>query len=296
MQTAQLAFVGRKHLVERARRAVDAGQHVHLVGEHGIGKTTLARRLRPGALYLGTVSPVKELITALLAQCYRLGWFHIGDAGDELDDAQLDKRIRRITVADGRRQAVAALSGRQAVIVLDDFDRAGASVLGVARELARVATLVVCSVAPPSAQLPFLGLGFERIEVGRLAKAEAEELADRLLAEHRAGLSAREAQALKRHVLEQAQGVPAILQELVGRARRRGEVSLRAVRNEPLSAHKTIDMTPALLIAGCFLLVLRIALRGVGDQDLTIFLGAMGGLFMVARLFGGALSGRRRRG
>jgi len=49
-QTGHLIFIGRAHLLEKCRAAIDANISIQLVGEHGVGKTALARRISSGAL------------------------------------------------------------------------------------------------------------------------------------------------------------------------------------------------------------------------------------------------------
>ncbi|MBA3305503.1 MAG: hypothetical protein H0U25_06210 [Thermoleophilaceae bacterium] len=287
-----MAFVGRRRALERARLAVDAGQHVLILSEHGVGKTALAKRLRPDAIYLAQVSPIKELLSALLLECWKRGWYE-GNGDD--DPAAAEKAIRRLPARDQANLCAAALFERGAVLVLDDFERASVQIMVIVRRLADIVTIVACATGIRPAQAPLLSSRFERVELPRLARAESEELVDKLLVEQRATMKPRELMALRRHVLEQSQGVPAVMHELVGRARRKGEVSLRSVQREQISAHRTVDMTPLLVVAACVLVALRVALRGVGDHDLTVLMGGSGALFMLVRTFAGRLSQGRRR-
>ena len=299
-RTSHMTFIGRSRLLERARAAVSAGQHIALIGESGIGKTALARRLDSDALYIEHVSPAKEMLSALLMECCRRGWFDPpgcrGEEGgcDASACEENERAIRRFDLKTATDEAVRALRGHNAVLILDNFERASPSVVNICGRLKDVSTLVVCTPAVKEAHRAFL-FSFERIEVPRLTPSESGQLVDRLLHEYSQQIDARELTALRRHILEQAHGIPAVAHELVTRARRRGEISLREVRREAdLHGHRTIDMTPAVIVAACLLLAVRFAFKGMGDADLTALMGGAGALFMIVRIFAFRMSGRRR--
>ena len=299
-KTAHMAFIGRKHLLERARASVAAGQHIALVGAEGIGKTTLGRRMDPAALYVEHIAPVKEMLSTLLMEAYRKGWYSPvdGESDQEPDAAQVEKTVRRLDVKTATTAAHVALREaaqiQPVVLILDNFERASPSVINALQRLKDCATLVVCTPFIKEGHRAFL-FSFEKIEVTRLTPAESGELIDRLLSEYSEQIDARELPALKRHILEQAQGVPAVCHELVTRMRRKGEMSLREVRKETdVHAHRTIDMTPAVLVFACLLLALRFVIKGMGDADLTALVGGSGALFMIVRIFMFRMSGGRR--
>jgi hypothetical protein len=294
-RTAHMAFIGRSHLLERVRTLLRAGQHIALLGESGIGKTALARRLEADAIYLEHVAPAKEMLGALLMECYRRGWYCPGGESDEeVEEPQAEKMIRRLDLKAATDEALRALRGQSAVLVLDNFERASPSVVNICRRLQAGSTLVVVAPNVKEAHRAFL-FAFEKIEVPRLTPCEAGQLVDRLLGEYSQQIEPREVAALRRHILEQAQGVPAVAHELVTRARRRGEISLREVRKEAdLHAHRTVDMTPALLVMACLFIGMRVALRGLHDADLTALMGGSGALFMLVRVFAFRLSRHRR--
>lgn len=85
--SGQLAFVGRARLVEKVKVALDAGLDIWLTGEHGVGKTALAKRVAPDAIYCPHVTPAKEFLFLILSECYRRGWY-VPD-GDFVDDEVL---------------------------------------------------------------------------------------------------------------------------------------------------------------------------------------------------------------
>lgn len=292
-RTAQLLFIGRQHFLEKCRAAVDAGISIQLIGEHGVGKTALARRISSSAIYLEHVAPAKDLLTALLKECYRRGWHDVETKdGEELDDAALERALRKMDVKSATTAALKALDSRNATLVLDHFDEASATVVRLCRQIAAACTLVVCSVAPRPSQKPFL-FGLTSITVPRLTAKESEQLVIRLLSEHK--VEERERKRVLRQLVESSQGLPSIIHETVKRAVGRGDLSLRSVRKEEMSGHKTIDMTPGLVVFACILVGLRVALRGSGDHDVTVILGASGALFMLFRFYAGRLSRTNRR-
>lgn len=286
-------------MLERCRRAVDAGVGVFLLGEHGVGKTALAKRICDGrtgdeAIYLPHCSPVKELLCSLLMECWRRGVWELPD-GAESDEASVEKKVRRFDQKAALTQAVKALQNagksQKPVVIIDEFEGASASVVRACRHLAPHATLIVCGASEKPGQRPFL-FGFEKIEVARLSKSESEELATRLLGEFQ--IAEGERGALLRHVVEAAQGLPRVIHELVSRAAKRGDVSLRGVRREEVHGHTTVDMTPALIIGACFLLALRYAVRGLGDADLPALAGISAAGFMVLRFYAYRMSRPQR--
>lgn len=288
-----LVFIGRQHVLEKCRAAVDAGISIQLLGEHGVGKSALAKRIHSEALYIAHVTPAKDLLTALLKECYRRGWHDVQTKDDEeMDDVALERALRKMDVKAATAAAVQALKERRAILVLDNFDEASATVVRLCRQLADVCLLVVCSVAPRPAQKPFL-FGLTTIAVPRLTRSESEQLVNRLLGEHK--VEERERKRVLRQLVESSQGLPSIIHATVKRAVGRGELSLQSVRKEEISGHKTVDMTPGLVILACLLVGLRVALRGSGDHDVTVILGATGALFMLVRFYAGRLSRTTRR-
>lgn len=294
-------FIGRTHQLAQCRRAVDAGLDVHLVGEKGVGKTALARRINPQAIYVAHPNPASELLSTVLGECFRRGWWTPPDEEDDAsDDAAISKLVRKLTNKAAASEAVAALktrkdAGAPVVLVIDDFDTTPATVVRVVRQFAAVATVVAVSTGAKSTQTAFL-FGCTRIAVPRLSKSEAETLVERLLEPHSASgqLLARDRAALHRQIVEQAQGVPAVALELVKRAVARGQLNTRAVAGEDVSGARSVDMTPALVVFLILAVGARVAVRGV-DADMTVLLGFAGALLMLARLFMGTLSQPRGR-
>lgn len=294
--TAHLTFIGRTHLLAKCRAAVESGQDVWLLGEHGVGKSALAKRIYPDALYVPTVTPVKDLLTCLLIQLYGRGWWSgppskNGEDEQQLSSDEVERGTRRLDAKTATACALAALKDRDTILVLDDFDAASPTVVRLCRQIGAHCTLVVCSVESKAAQRPFL-FPFVCVEVPRLSRREAAELVARLLGEH--ALPTREIARLQTHLIEEAQGLPSVLHELVRRAVKKGDLSLQGVRGEAMHGHRVVDLTPALLVIGCCLVGARVAVRGMNDADLSVFAGFGVVAFMIMRLFAGKLSARRR--
>ncbi len=299
-------FVGRTRLLDKARQAVSTGLNVHLTGEAGTGKTTLARRVVPGAVFVEHPAPPSDVLATLLLHAHAKGWWTppaptssragaggagVGGSGgagdpDALDEAALVKIIRKLGQKGAVEAAVAAyaIATPKAVIVFDNFDAAPASVVRLVRSLSESATVIVVgSQSPKPHQKPFL-FSCTPVEVKRLTTHETEELVTRLVEPHpvRAGEKAR----LVRHIVEESQGLPAVVHELIKRGVARGDLSLASLRREQgINGFKTVDMTPGFALALALLMMARGFTRGFGDTDLRIGFAAFGGLMMVARFF-----------
>lgn len=291
-------FVGRTRLLDKARQAVNSGLNVHLTGEAGTGKTTLARRVVPGAVFVEHPAPPSDVLATLLLHAHAKGWWTppaptssrggAGGAGDpdDLDEAALVKIIRKLGQKGAVEATVAAyaIASPKAVIVFDNFDAAPAAVVRLVRSLSECATVIVVgSQSPKPHQKPFL-FSCTPVEVKRLTTHETEELVTRLVEPHpvRAGEKAR----LIRHIVEESQGLPAVVHELIKRGVARGDLSLASLRREQgINGFKTVDMTPGFVLALALLMMARGFTRGWGDTDLRIAFAGLGGLMMVARFF-----------
>lgn len=270
-------FVGRRRLLEECRQTIDAGLGVHLLGEPGVGKTALARRISSEAFYVAA-APVREFLAVLLLLCWERGWHDTGET-EERDAAE--KLIRKLNARDAQTAALAALRPHRPVLVIDDFDIAPPALVRVVRLLADVALVVVCSTEPRPSQKPFLATLICK-PVPRLTTRDMEELTGRLLSAANVDDKARA--GILRHVSEAANGLPSIAVQLVTRAKKRGDMTLLGIRRDDLSGARYVDMTPGLLIVGVGVTVAHVLFRGGSDHDLTLLLGVGSGVFMLARL------------
>ncbi len=307
-------FVGRTRLLDKARQAVSTGLNVHLTGEAGTGKTTLARRVAPGAVFVEHPAPPSDVLATLLLHAHAKGWWtpppqrsapaaapsrsssrskrdreeESDDLlnADDLDEGALVKIIRKMGQKGATEAAVAAyrVATPKAVIVFDNFDAAPAGVVRLVHSLSESATVIVVgSESPKPHQKPFL-FSCTPVEVKRLSAKETEELVTRLVEPYpvRAGEKAR----LIRHLVEESQGLPAVVHELIKRGVARGDLSLASLRRESrINGFKTVDMTPGFALALAMLMMARGFSRGWGDADLRIAFAGFGGLMMVARFF-----------
>jgi hypothetical protein len=302
-------FVGRTRLLDKARQAISGGLHVHLTGEAGTGKSTLARRISPDAVFIEHPAPPSDVLASLLLHAHAKGWWTpppasssragAGSGGsdpDDLDEGDLVRIIRKMGQKAATEAAVAAyrVASPKALVVFDNFDAAPAGVVRLVRSLSESATVVaVGSDSPKAHQKPFL-FGCTRIEVKRLSARETEELVLRLIEPH--PVRAQEKARVVRHLVEESQGLPAVVQELIKRGVARGDLSLRALRREQgINGFKTVDMTPGFALMMCLLMMFRGMSRGWGDVDLRIGFAAFGGLMMVARFFAFRAASTRRR-
>jgi len=307
-------FVGRSRLLDKARQAISGGLNVHLTGEAGTGKTTLARRISSGAVFVEHPAPPSDVLATLLLHANQKSWWTPPPASsrssapppgqpppsppddDDLDEADLVKIIRKMGQRAATEATVAAyaVATPRAVIVFDNFDAAPAGVVRLVRALAESATVIAVSSDTPKAhQKPFL-FSCTPVEVKRLSARESEELITRLIEPHPVRVS--EKARLIRHLVEESQGLPAVAHELIKRGVARGDLSLRSLRRDgEINGHKTVDMTPGFALAMALLMMARGFTRGFGDSDLRIGFAAFGGLMIVARFFAFRAATSRRR-
>lgn len=302
-RAGEAAFVGRSALLVRVRACLSSGLHVWLTGESGIGKTALARRAAPTALYLAHCTPTKELLVSLLLELFERG-LYVPKSGDDdeepSDENALRKQFRKLDNRQAIAEICAALTfgaqsdGAPPVLILDDFDTATAVTVRIVRQIATEATVICCAGAAKVAQKPFL-FGCSKFEIPRLSARETEDLAAKLLDDFPDAVATRDRAKLIRQIVEQSQGVPAIARELVKRAAARGDLSLQAVRREDLHGAKPLDMTPGLIVMSIILVGWRVAMRPLHDADMTVLFGFSGALFMIIRLFAFRVASRNPR-
>lgn len=95
---------------------VDAGISIQLLSEHGVGKSALARRIHSETFYTPHVTPAKDVLTAILKKCYRRGWHDVESKdGEEMNEATLERTLRKMDVKAATAAAVQALRERRAI-------------------------------------------------------------------------------------------------------------------------------------------------------------------------------------
>lgn len=226
----------------------------------------------------------------------RAGAGGAGGDPDDLDEGGVVKIIRKMGQKAATEAAVAAfrVATPCAIVVFDNFDAAPAGVVRLVRALAECATVVaVGSQTPKAHQKPFL-FSCTPVEVKRLTARETEELVVRLVEPH--PVRASEKERLVRHLVEESQGLPAVVHELIKRGVARGDLSLASLRREQgINGFRTVDMTPGFALLMVLLMMARGFSRGWGDTDLRVGFAAFGGLMMVARFFAFRATASRRR-
>ncbi len=300
MATSSLAFVGRVKLLAQVREAVSSGLDVWLTGEAGVGKTALAKRAAPDALYVPHCTPTKELLTSLLVELQARGFYEAEGDEEPESEAELRKLLRKLDARAATNAILGALrqakieEGREPVIILDDFEGATATSVRAIRQIAAAATVICCGGEAKSAQKPFL-FQCTRFEVPRLSRAENETLAARLLDDYGGVLDTRERPRLLRQIVEQSQGLPSVTRELVKRTAARGDLTMRAVQREELHGARTVDMTPGLIVIGILLVGWKVAMKPLHDTDMSVIFGFSGAGLMLIRLFAFRLANRGNR-
>lgn len=290
-RAGEAAFVGRAKVLADMRAAIASGLPVWITGEAGIGKTALAKRAAPEALYIPVCTPTKEVLVSLLLELHQRGFYAPkSDDDDEPSDEislrksfkKIDNRQAVIEICAGFR-ALALDSGGAPVVILDDFDTATATTIRLVKQLGAGATLVCCTTEAKAAQKAFL-FNCSKFAVSRLTNRETELLAGKLLDDYAGDISERERPRLVRQIVEQSQGAPAIARELVKRIAARGDLSLSAVRRENLHGSTPLDMTPALIVVGIVFVGWRVAMRPLHDADMSVLFGFSGAGLMLLRL------------
>jgi DNA-binding CsgD family transcriptional regulator len=208
-------FVGRTGELARAEAIFTAGAGVLLLGEAGIGKTALARRLAERAASRGAA--VVQVVGRAVASGAPFEAF----AGVLAGRDGLEPRggaAGQLTAGDVAARVAAAVAGSRLLLVVDDADLLDDGSARVLLHLASTGATVIATAR--SAVLPGLIEALwrdgycERVELTGLSDDEAAELLEALLGAP-ADLAASAAFVLR------AQGNPLLLRELVQAARQR---------------------------------------------------------------------------
>ncbi len=246
-------FVGRAGVLARAEMIFASGDGVLLLGEAGIGKTALARRLAERAAGQGAV------VTHVVGRAVSSGAPFEAFAGvmtGARSSGPAQPGTQQVTAAEvAARVAAAAAGTRLMMMVVDDVDLLDDGSVRVLLHLASAGATVVATAR--SAPLPGLVESLwrdghcERIELPGLSDDEAAELLETVL-DAPADLAASDA------FVRRAQGNPLLLRELVQAALQRSALVRRG-------SVWVLDGQPPLSGGVRDLVVARLA--GAGDAE-----------------------------
>ncbi|GAA5209710.1 ATP-binding protein [Microbacterium kyungheense] len=195
-------LIGRRHELALIDAQLAAERLVTLIGPGGAGKTTLAfetARRRPGAVVVELAPAAPGEVWAAVA----------GAVGRSI-------RVRELVSSSARERVLEALTGRTALIVLDNCEHVSAEAASVALELLRGvpgARILATSREP-------LGLAGEAfVDLGPLPQGDARELfTRRVRAARGAPPAAEDAEAVER-IVTRLDGLPLALELAAAKAR-----------------------------------------------------------------------------
>lgn len=214
-------FVGRNGEMMRAEAIFAAGAGVLLVGEAGIGKTALARRLAERAA--GRGAAVFQIVGRAVASGAPFEAF-AGVLAGRQPPGPSGAAVSQVTAGEIAARVTAAAGEARLLVVVDDVDLLDDGSARVLLHLAGAGATVIATARPvplPAAAETLWRDGHcERMDLDGLTDDEASELMEALL-DAPVDLAASGA------FVQRAQGNPLLLRELVQAARQRGVLACR---------------------------------------------------------------------
>lgn len=292
-------LVGRERELEQLVDCIRKGRHVLLTGKMGCGKSAVLKeaydffekeqRLR--LIYCPDSTPLKGLLVSLAKSLHEkyqaLRIVGLEDAVIEnLEWRQLQTRFSRMNNKDQASSILSSLAGKEFSIILDQLERVTPMGQAFIEALIdRVCVVGATCDEKSSGQLARMWWRFKKIEMLNLNKEDAYKLIEQLVTEEKVLCS--DIEMFKRQVYKASSGNPLAIRDIINAGSLERYVSLGAIRD--LERHEAgrreIDLTPALLLVGVFVVGVRFVALGMNDIDLYILAGATGAGFMFLRFF-----------
>jgi hypothetical protein len=302
-------FVGREEELDRILRNITEGRHTLLVGQYGIGKSSIMREARAhltGArhrvdIHAGpipvrrdrilTVSspvPLGDCLREMAGGLFRNRDFAVEAGGEREDWAAVKKRFTSLGMRTMQSEVLKSIagSGKTYIVFVTNLDRVTLTSLPFFESLLRIS--VVCGSAMATKDLEaYRGFwaSFERIPLDRLPAAVALELITALMARH--PLSVIDPQMCRNAILSAADGNPFHIKNLLYRAATQKLLGSNEIRTfRAAEEGPFFNMGPLYMIAAGVLTAVKFFSVGAEKREHYIYYSAIGFmLYLTFRVF-----------
>ncbi len=295
-------LIGRDDLVEQIAREARKGRHLLLTGPVGIGKSAvleaaierLLLRQNRIVIHVGehqAKGQFLEMARGLLESGLLKPSALELDAGlDAVDPAAIEwvrikRQVNRLSIRDLCAAIVPALHEQrgQALIAVDDLTQVTPTLVAFWLAVCDAAQIIACASArkPNVAKLWWK---LVEIEVPPLSPDSARAIAQRYL--QQTGALVEAPALLIAHVVQQANGNPQALADLLADAGKERRVDKRRIREMKHAAGvRYLDFTPVMIVALASVVGARYLAMGTGDTELYIFAGMLAAVVIAVRVF-----------
>jgi hypothetical protein len=295
-------LIGRDELVETVARAARKGHHLLLTGPVGVGKsavleTALDRLLARQHLTVLQVGAHQakgqflELARGLLESgLLKPSALELDARLDDLDPALLEwtklkRAVNRLSIRDLCAALVPALHAHQGrvLIAVDDLTAVTPTLVAFWLAVCDAAQLLACA-SEKRKNVAKLWWRLTEIEIPPLAPDSAREIAQTYL--RQTGTLVESPPLFVAHLVQQANGNPQALADLLAEARKERRVDKRKIREMRHAAGvRYLDFTPAMIVALASVVGARYLAIGTGDTELYIFAGMLAAVVISIRVF-----------
>jgi len=295
-------LIGRDKLVETVAREARKGRHLLLTGPVGVGKSAVLDavldRLLPRqhriVLQVGAhqaKGQFLELARGLLESGLLKPSALELDAGlDDLDPAALEwtklkRSVNRLSIRDLCAVIVPVLHAHQGrvLIAVDDLTAVTPTLVAFWLAVCDAAQLIACA-SEQRKNVAKLWWKLAEIEIPPLAPEHARTIAQSYL--RQTGTLVESPPLFVAHVVQQANGNPQALADLLADASKERVVDQRRIRELRHAAGvRYLDFTPVLIVALASVVGARYLAIGTGDTELYIFAGMLAAVVISVRVF-----------
>jgi len=281
----KLTFIGREAEQEQLFSNIAMRQPTLLTGDIGIGKSRLLRRVHSKlekVIYVETISPLKSALLEILQSLHVNDDLKIqGIEVEYLSWEELLKKLNRKNLKELETLILQNLKDKGYVLLLDSLEKLTPSAVPKVSALMEQTTIIgAANQLKPS--LKKLWWRFEKIEIPPLTQEESRQLLWTFLNKD----TITEDELLERKILNQANGNPLAIKELVDKVQREGNLTQQSIRElKHQAGTRFIDITPVFFIISALSVAARFIALGMNSTEMYIIAGISCGLFMGLRYF-----------
>lgn len=284
-------FLPREDLVREVSKNLLRGRGVLLTGPEGVGKTFIAQEviaeldLKGLAIaYIPSGRAFKQVVIGIAEILHSLNELHVDgiDLGESWD--KVAGRLWRPSADKVAPAVIECLGKSELIVVLDQFDAPWPRYLSYYKQIFDIATVLVITDQAHTSRMAQLKSYFRTLEVQKLSKEEASELADQMYEFYE--INCPDADGFKRKVVFIADGLPLQMRMMFEDASKEGVVTrdyLRALEKEGPKQFINMGFLFLLLLVGA--VGLRYLALGSGDTDLYVTAGILTSIGMIFRYF-----------